>query len=268
MLSQKLYLLAGAMCVGLLVATPANASSCTGTCGTLGADGDVSAPPVGTTYGYVSSYLGPVGAGEIASVGGTNGSEFTTDTFTATANESLNFYFNYITGDGTSAYPDYAFAELEDGVGGHVAYLFTARTVAGAGNTSPGFGLPADDSTLTPATTPINPGATNWSPLGPSSGGCYGGPGFGCGSTGWIESTFSIVDPGTYQLRFGVTNFGDQDVDSGLAFAGVTIGGAPVGGVPGAGGVPEPSQWALLLLGFLCLGSVMRFGHGKSVLTT
>jgi hypothetical protein len=237
----------------------AQASTCIGNCGTLGANGDVTAPPIGSTYGYVSSFQGVTGAGEITGVGGTNGSEFTTSSFSSNAGASLNFYFNYITGDGTSEFPDYGFAELETSTGNHVAYLFTARTVAGSGDTSPGFGLPTNDSTLNPANTPINPGATHWDPLGSSSGGCYGGPGNGCGNTGWIQSTYTIGSAGDYELRFGVTNFGDTAVDSGLAFAGVTVGGVPVS----VGGVPEPATWAMFLFGFGAMGWTLRFARSR-----
>jgi hypothetical protein len=242
-----------------LTASAALANTCIGNCGTLGADGDVPAPPGGSTYGYVSTYQGVNGAGEISSVGGTDGSEYLTSTFTAKAGDALDFYFDFTTGDGTSAYPDYAFAELLDGSKSHVAYLFTARTVAGAGNTSPGFGLPADDSTLNPANTPIQAGLTHWSPLGPSSGGCYGGAGNGCGTTGWIQSIYTISTDGTYILRFGATNYGDEAVDTGLAFSGITVGGNPVGT-----GVPEPAAWALMLAGFGGVGAAMRSARRKA----
>jgi hypothetical protein len=237
----------------LAVPGTSQAASCIGNCGTAtSADGDVSAPPKGGTYGWVSTAGGVVGAGEISGIGGTNGSEYISDSFTAAAGDMLDFYFNYVTADGTSAFPDYGFAELLSG-GSTVAYLFTARTVAGAGDTSPGFGLPANGSTLNPAKTPITAGATVWSPLGSSSGYCYGGTGNGCGNTGWIESTYTIETPGSYSIRFGVTNFGDDVVDSGLAFAGIQIAGKPV-----AIGTPEPGAWMMLITGFGVIGAALR----------
>ncbi len=240
---------------------PAAASSCIGNCGTLGPDGVVPAPPNGDmTYSYVSTYTGVVGAGELAGYGGTDGSELITSPFVATSGEILQFYFDYTTSDGSSTYPDYAFSELLTGGGTHSAYLFTAQTVPGSGDTSPGFDLPANDSTLSPADTPIMAGETTWSPLGPSSGDCYDGPGNGCGTTGWIESTYTIPTAGTYELRFGVTNYGDEDLDSGLAFAGATIGGSPIP----ISGAPEPSTWLLMFAGVGAAGLMIRQSKRKS----
>ena len=228
-------------------ATSAQAQSCTGTCGDLGPDGVVTAPPqYGPNYQYVTTNNGVGGAGQIEGVGGTNGSEYVTAAFSGAAGDELNLYFNYVTSDGSS-FSDYAFAQLLRN-GSSVGYLFTARTTP-SGDTSPGFGLPANISTLTPATSPINPGATTWSPLGGSSGDCFNA---GCGSTGWIGSSYTLADAGLYTIRFGVTNTGDTSFQSGLAFAGVTINDTPIGVVP------EPSTWALMILGFGAIGGAMR----------
>jgi hypothetical protein len=210
----------------------ASADSCVGNCGTLGANGVVTLSPFGNpTYNFVSTNGGVTGAGQIAGVGGTNGSEFTTSAFSANAGDPLQFFFNYVTSDG-SQFADYAWTELQTSSGTHVAWLFTARTQP-TGNTSPGFGLPTNDSTLTPPTTAIIPGGPVWSPLGGSSGACFNGPGQGCGFTDWIQSNFTIGSAGSYQLAFGVTNFIDQLFDSGLAFDGVTVAGVPINPVPG-----------------------------------
>lgn len=241
----------------VMAASAASASTCNGNCGTLGADGDVSAPPPAAgsaNYTWVSTSGGPSGVGQIGGVGGTNGSEFLSDTFSAAAGDELDFFFNYVTADGTGAFVDYSFAELLTPGMAHVAWLFTARTNP-AGQTSPGFGLPANDSTLTPASVTVAPGATNWSPLGSSSGGCYGGPGNGCGNTGWVESTYTIAGAGDYVLRLGVTNYGDTAVDSGLAFAGAKVGGV---GIPLPSDAPEPASWAMMLAGFGAIGAAMR----------
>jgi hypothetical protein len=195
--------------------------------------------------------------GQIAGIGGTNGSEYISPLFSANVGDPLNFYFNYVTSDGTSSFPDYGFAELQTAVGASVGYLFTARTVVNPGNTSPGFGLPANISTLIPATSPIIGGATMWSALGSSSGDCYQGIGNGCGSTGWIQSIYNIQSAGNYRVRFGTSNFGDTAFDSGLAFAGLTIAGNPVGGVP------EPSTWVMMLLGFGFVGGAMRMAKRR-----
>lgn len=232
-----------------VLAPPAHASTCIGTCGTLGPDGVVTAPPIaGPTYTYITTVGGAVGAGQIPTAGGTNGSEFRTGAFSANAGDALDFAFNYVTSDGAE-FSDYAFAELLTDADVHVAWLFTARTTP-SGDTSPGFGLPPNDSTLTPSSTPIIPGGPAWSPLGIFSGACFDE---GCGYTGWIESTYQIGTTGSYILRFGVTNSLDEDYDSGLAFAGLTIAGDPI-----PTGVPEPASWAMMLGGFGLVGSMLR----------
>lgn len=254
---RTLLLSSAVAAAALLGASAASAASCVGTCGTLAPNGDVTAPPEGgPNYGYVSTVDGVTGAGQISSVGGTNGSEFISDVFGAKAGDPLAFYFNYITSDG-SQYTEYGFAELLTDAGAHVAYLFTARTTP-SGNTSPGFGLPANSATLTPATTPIIGGAPEWSALGEHTNTCFGP---GCGYTGWIKSEYDILATGNYKVKFGVTNFLDTDYDSGMAFAGLTIAGEPIGGV-----VPEPSTWAMMLLGFFGLGSMLRRGRRETAL--
>ena len=233
----------------LTLAGPASASTCIGNCGTVAPNGSISAPPGGGTIQFVSTAGGTTGAGQIGSVGGTNGSEFITDNFSAVAGDPLAFNFNYITTDG-SGFSDYAFAELQTSLGATVAYLFTARTVPPPGNTSPGFGLPANGATLTPGSTPIISGQTIFSPLGTDSGRCFDS---GCGNTGWIASLFNIGQSGDFRLRFGVTNFSDTQFQSALAFSGVTVNNAPV-----IGAVPEPTTWAMMLIGFGAIGASMR----------
>jgi hypothetical protein len=133
----------------------ASADSCVGNCGALGANGVVTLSPFGNpTYQFVSTNGGVAGAGQIAGVGGTNGSQFTTSAFSANSGDALQFFFNYVTSDG-SEFADYAWAELQTSLGAHVAWLFTARTQP-TGNTSPGFGLPTNDSTLTPQPRPLS----------------------------------------------------------------------------------------------------------------
>ena len=244
--------------LGVASATGASADTCVGNCGTLGANGVVTTSPLGGSYQYISTNGGAFGEGQLASVGGTNGSQFTTSQFSANAGSVLNFYFNYVTSDG-AGYADYTFAQLQP-LAGSAITLFTARTTT-VGNTSPGFGLPANDPgvTLTPASTAIISGPPSWSALGGSSGTCYD---TGCGYTGWIQSTYTIQDAGLYSLTFGVTNWDDQLFDSGLAFAGVTVDGTPVSGVP------EPSTWAMMILGFAGVGLVTyRRRNQRSTLT-
>lgn len=228
--------------------------SCVGACGTLGADGVVTAPPIGgSTYQYVSTWGGTGGVGSLPGVGGsgspTNGSTLSTPVFAAAAGDALNFAFNYVTSDG-SGFADYAWARLLDGADTQIALLFTARTTVG-GNTVPGFGMPTPAATLTPSSTPINANATTWSVLGGDSGRCWS---TGCGNTGWILSNYTIAAAGNYKLQFGVTNWNDTQFASGMAIAGVTVGGKPIDPVP----VPEPASLALLGFGLAGVAAMRR----------
>ena len=234
-----------------LAASAASASTCIGNCGIAVANGVVVAPPGGGGYGFVSTSGGVGGAGQISGIGGgTNGSEFISDVFASDAADVLAFDFNFVTSDG-AGFSDYAFAELLTDLDAHVAWLFTARTTP-MGNTSPGFDLPANDSTLTPMTSGIIGGGPAWAQLGGSSGACFDE---GCGYTGWIHSDYSIAAAGNYKFRFGVTNISDTIFDTGLAYAGLKIDGNVI---PGGGVIPEPSTWAMMLMGFGGLGAVLR----------
>lgn len=236
-----------AVAVMALSANAANAATCIGVCGTQSPNGVVTAPPVGgPNYEFVTTNGGIAGVGQIAGAGGTNGSQLTTDNFTAAVGDPLNLYFNYVTSDG-AGFSDYAFAELLTSDNNSVGFLFTARTSA-SGNTSPGFGLPSNISTLTPGTSPIQTGTT-WAALGSDSGGCWA---VGCGNTGWIQSTYNFGTAGLYKIRFGTTNVSDTGFNSGLAFSGLSVAGAPVGAVP------EPSTWMFMLLGFGLVGASLR----------
>lgn len=201
------------------------AADCIGNCGESVVNGSdvIDVLPSGSTsYNWVSSNLGQVGAGQLAGFGGTNGSSLTSDAFYAAAGSKVEFYFNYVTSDG-SGYADYAWSEL---VGASSSTtLFTARTKP-TGSIAPGFDLPNVTATLSPTDVSIIPGGPVWAPLGASSGGCYSG---GCGYTGWIKSTYEIQTAGTYQLAFGVTNWQDEAYDSGLAFQGLLLNGSVIG---------------------------------------
>ena len=68
-------------------------------------NGVVTAPPVGGPgYQYVSTDNGGAGFGNE-----TDGSTLTTSVFAAAAGDSLEFYFNYVTSDG-SGFADYAWS--------------------------------------------------------------------------------------------------------------------------------------------------------------
>lgn len=225
-----------------------------GNAGTSGANGVVTLSPYGDPqYGWVSTAGGVSGVG-LPGVGGagspTNGSTVTSPLFSANAGDTLEFYFNHVTSDG-SGFADYSWAQLLDSTLNPSVKLFTARTTP-AGDTVPGFSMPAPAATLTPASTPIIGGGPNWSPLGTSSGTCYN---LGCGYTGWIKASYIIPTAGTYALNFGVVNWIDSAFQSGLAFDGATIAGKEIDPQK----TPEPAS----LLGLVLVGA---FG-AKSLIT-
>ncbi len=254
--------------VGFTLAGPASAAGvCVGHCGVLGANGDITAPPGGTTYGWISTAGGPNGAGELPSVGGTNGSSFTTVAFSATSGQNLQYFFNFVSSDGQFQpgqfiFEDYGFVQLLDAATSNpVAMLFNGRAEP-TGLIVPGAGLPPIDPgvTLTPPTSTMTlgsgtqgnfPGGPTWAPLGSFSGWCYGA---GCGFTGWIRSDYTVPVTGSYKLQFGVSNWGDNVYDTGMAYNGITVGGGP----PIDQGVPEPATWAMMLIGLGAVGATIR----------
>ena len=256
LLTRGLTALAAVMTLGLMSA-PAFAIpvgwTCDGNCGTSGADGDVTlppGPPGATGYDWISTDQGLNGVGGIASVGGTNGSLLTSNAFAANAGDNLQFFFNFVTSDG-SGFADYAWAALVNTITDEITYLVTARTQP-SGSIIPGQGLPAIDATLNPPTVEIIGGAPVWSPLGSSSGTCYAA---GCGYTGWVQSDFSILTAGTYVLQFGTINWLDTAYDTGLAISGASIDGVII---EEPTGVPEPGTLALLGIGLLGMGMARR----------
>lgn len=214
-----------------------------GNCGTMGASGVVALPPTSATgstaYGFVSTVSGPV-TGGLQGIGGTNGSVLRSNLFSALANDALNFYFDYVTSDG-SGYPDYAWARLLNPDLSEAALLFTARTMPN-GNMVPGQGMPSPIATLNPSTVVTHAG-TSWGALGSSSGTCWA---LGCGNSDWVFSSFLVPTAGNYMLEFGVTNFNDTAYQSGLAFDGVTIGGVPI---EDGGSTVTPEPVTMILFG-------------------
>jgi hypothetical protein len=249
MVSHFLYGIAGAALMALSAAT-AGALTCNGTCGVLGANGDIAASPQGGVYDWISTDGAPDGVGTIAGVGGNNGSTATTSLFSAIAGDVVSFFANFATTDG-SDFTDYAWVELQDAASAHVAWLFTART-NDTGNTVPGGFMPAVDAILSPASAAITPAAPVWDPLGADSGDCYLSVGNGCGYTGWIESTYVISNPGSYQLVFGVSNLSDRFYSSGLAFDNINLPG------PSLSAVPVPASLVLFLTALAGIGVLGR----------
>jgi hypothetical protein len=248
-------LVTGALFVsGAAVAAPILPGwTCTGSCGTLGADGVVTTSPHGSpVYSYVTTAGGLNGAGQLG-VGGTNGSFLRSPLFSANSGDALSFYFNYVTSDG-AGFADYGWAALLDDTGEINSVLFTARTTT-SGDTVPGFGLDplAPGVSLTPASTPIIGGGPVWSALGGSSGACWS---TGCGYTGWIEMDYLIPTAGNYYLAIAATNWGDTAFDTGMAVDGATIAGVDIGTPPT--GVPAPGALGLFGLGLIGLGALRR----------
>lgn len=262
-LSQKAITAVCTVALAMLMPVMARAA-CIGNCGTDTANGDVTAPPGSSTYQYVTTLNGPTGGGTLPGVFGssgvsdTNGSTYTTSPFSAAAGELIDFNFNFVTSDGSTTYPDYAWAALMSTGGGSDYLIFSAQTQP-SGNTVPGQTLPAlaSGASLTPPTSAIQigtgfDGGPVWNELGGDSGSCYAA---GCGFTGWINSQFTGEAAGNYVLAFGVSNATDTAYETGLAFSGAQVGGKPI---ENGGGVPEPSTLALLGAGFLAFVMLRR----------
>jgi PEP-CTERM motif len=243
--------------------------TCAGNCGTLGADGDITLSGVAgsTAYGYVvttdstqdGKALSPFdSATPTGFTGGglgdeTNGSRLRSGSFAAAAGDALNFKFNYVSSDGTTDFIEYSWALVRNaGDLSVAALLFTGRTNPD-GPAVPGFDLPPPSAgVVLNGGNPVNiiAGAPNWTPLGESTGACFGELDEGCGFTGWLDSSYTFAGSGNYILEFGVINWGDTAFQAGMAFDGITVAGKPIDDVPA---IPEPETYALMLAG---LGAV------------
>jgi hypothetical protein len=222
-------------------------------------DGAVTIPTGFSSVNWISTYGGV--SGNNGGYGGTDGSTVTSNSFAVSSSgAALSFAFNFITSDGTTQFPDYAWANLYNAADSSlVATLFTATTnPSGSAVPGTGAGLPTISAAITPASVIVTSGAgsTDWSPLGSYSGQCWQGYGNGCGNTGWVSALYNIADAGSYYMVFGVANASDTIYDSGLAFVGTEIDGVPIGN--SNGDVPEPGSVALLGLGLLGLLAAKR----------
>lgn len=241
MTTRTLLSLSALMGAGVLLAAPYTASagniptgwSCTGGCGTDGADGDVPLSPLNNPfYEYVTTTGGILGDGQnpvTKPTDPTNGSLLTTPDFSATAGTALTFYFDFITSDG-GQYADNAWA-----------VLFSAAT------NEPVAQLYNDTTAQTTYT--IGKSTVSW--LGTWSGACFVG---GCGNTGWQNIGYTITTSGSYYLEFGATNAIDENYDTGLAIDGVALNGNQITPPP----VPEPGTLALFGAAMLALGIYRR----------
>ncbi|EHR72569.1 PEP-CTERM putative exosortase interaction domain-containing protein [Burkholderiales bacterium JOSHI_001] len=250
--------------------------TCVGTCGASAADGDITLSPTGNSqYAYLSTNgsaahnVSPLNFSESGGGGSTffqtNGSRYTSATFTLGANQTVDAWFNYVSTDG-KGFDDYAWARLVNaGDSSTAAWMFTARSTNGSKqNVVPGNALAkADDllgfdpdavivnykdfdfNTRTTQSSAFNP--INWSKLGEWNGTCWRDNAEGCGFTGWLHSALT-PGAGSYRLEVGVVNFGDEAWDSGIAFDVTSLTAA----------VPEPTTWALMLAGVALLATRRR----------
>lgn len=237
---------------------------CNGNCGTSSANGVVTTPPTSNTnYGWVSTDSGVKNVG-LTGLLGADGSVLQSSLFSANSGDDLEFYFNYVTSDGTG-FSDYAWTRLLDESFKEVAMLFSASTNI-VTDIVAGNGLPTTEAVLKTTTASIVNSGSEWEPLGADSGKCFLST---CGYTGWIQSNYSIVDTGNYYLEFGVANWIDSSFDSGLAFDGIKVAGVAFDNLKVANiattlttdkvtSVPEPTSIALFALAFLGLISAKR----------
>src|SRR5450631_316973 len=95
--------------LGFTVSSTGNAfaSSCGGTVGvSCGSQAATDGVVTGAAQ-WISTNGGLTGVGSLGVGGETNGSTYTSNPFTAAANDILSYNFNYVTSDG-SGYEDYA----------------------------------------------------------------------------------------------------------------------------------------------------------------
>jgi hypothetical protein len=236
MLRRTLFL---AQVIAITAPVAAFGATIVGNGGNVGVpDGSIPLPPSGdTTVQYVSTNGGVDGVGanpDGSSTNPTDGSTYTTATFTPGVGGSLKFAFNFISSDGTNggSYPDNAWVDLVDVTSPSITELFSSTTTV----------------------TPLS-GGTNASVLGSWSGQCYGA---GCGNTGWESVSHDFSDTDTYYLEFGVVNANDTLYDSALYFDGAEENGRSLTTTP------EPGTLAIIGSGLLALAGVRRLRRSKN----
>ncbi len=239
---------------------------CTGHCGSLAPEGDVTSSPLGSPkHGYVStSNSAAIGVSPISAGGNkvgeeTNGSRIVSGPFNANASDTLTVQFNYVSTDG-NGYDDYAWARVLDADDDSlVAWIFSARsTNSGSRQIVPGDIL--DNDEFDPDEIVVNNDAyeftsktANWSPLGDSNNICWQEDAKGCGFTGWLESRFTFSRSGSFKVEVGVTNWGDTAYDSALAFDFQNITDSGI-----SAPIPEPAPVSLFVAGLFLLGLTVR----------
>lgn len=197
--------------------------------------------------------------------GTNNGTKIVSDAFSGVAGDTLTLHFNYISTDGRG-YDDYAWARLVNaGSNETAAWLFTARSTNSArGNVIPGDVLnrQVDNNAPDALDAVLNDGdrigfdvaSTSWQPLGISSGYCWDDANT-CGPSGWVKSSYTLAQSGSFRLEFGVANWGDEIFDSALAFDFVGLNSTNFPNAPLIASVPEPSTYAMFIAGLAFVGA-------------
>jgi hypothetical protein len=243
-----------------------------GSAGSMAPSGDIVASPLANTqYGYVTTaestefQVSPLTLKSGGKGSGIehNGSKITSNIFSAIAGQTLSMSFNFASTDG-KGYDDYAWARVinssDDSL---VAWLFAAQsTNSNTKGIVPGSVL--DKSAFDPDqvisnykdfsfTSKTAEDPIDWSALKGSSGFCWKDNAEGCGFTGWLDSSITLANSGSYRVEIGVVNWGDGAYDSGLAFdfRGLT-------NSQNVTAVPESETYALMLVGLCLVGSVAR----------
>jgi hypothetical protein len=119
------------------------------------------------------------------------------------------------------------------------------RVLSGVRDRDPGAGAPAPPALNDPLFAAAAPGGGDGIPGAGSSSGEAGLPGGGAGGPDAFAPFGEPFTPGTEPPDF------------------IPGGGNPPAGAPGGpipSGVPEPAAWAMLIIGFFAVGSVLRRG--------